>query len=84
MEQIQPVAFTNNVDKMSIDSSQSLPKVQINSNQNNNSSISQVIQYTDQECRNQLMDRAELIACLKSQFAGANRITSPATREEIL
>ena len=84
VEPNQPVASTANND-MPINNGQSLPKEQINFNQNNNSSgVSWAIQYSDQECKHQLMDRAELITYLKSQFTGAASTVSPATREEIL
>ena len=57
---------------------------QMNFNQNNNSSVSQLIQYTAQECKKQLMDRAELLAHLKTHFTSASSTASPATREEVL
>lgn len=70
---------------MPISNGQSLPEEQMNSNQNNNSSsVSQAMQYSDQECKHQLMDRAELITYLKSNFTGAASTGSPVTREEVL
>lgn len=51
-----------------------------------NSSIPKVaVRYSDQECKNQLMDREELLTYLKAQFTGADSsAASPATREEVL
>ena len=57
---------------------------EMNFNQNNNSNVSQVVQYTDQECKKQLMDRTELLAQLKSHFTSAGGTASPVTREEVL
>ena len=80
----QPVASTDN-DDMPINNGQSFPKEQINFNESKNSSnISQAVQYSDQECKHQLMDRAELITYLKSQFTEAATTATPATREEVL
>ena len=77
----------DNVDEASVNGGHSFPKEEMNLNQNNNSSASQVVQYTDQECKKQLMDRAELLAHLKSHFNGgssSSSTASPATREEVL
>lgn len=58
--------------------------VLMNFNQNNSSDMSQVVQYSDQECKRQLMDREELLTYLSSQFTSATSTVSPATREEVL
>jgi len=43
-----------------------------------------VVQYSDKQCAAELIDRAELIACLKLYSSGVNSAATPVTREEIL
>lgn len=82
----EPNQLLASVDIVNKTSMEALPKDQMNFiSQNNNSSISQVVsQYSDQECKSQLMERTELITHLKSQFTGTGSAASPATREEVM
>jgi len=48
-----------------------------------NEDTKSVVQYSDKQCAAELIDRAELIACLKS-YSEVNSAATPVSREEIL
>ncbi|XP_065912781.1 putative leucine-rich repeat-containing protein DDB_G0290503 isoform X2 [Dysidea avara] len=72
-------APSSNIEDVDTDSSLQAAR-QLTTNQDSTA----VVQYSDKECAAELIDRAELIACLKSYSSGVNSAATPVSREEIL